>query len=79
MNRSNRLPLSQRIVYAVPLFGWMLKDVVHGDADNIYWFIASMIMMWILAIIAFGYPAIIIPALALVPTIFLVLLVITRG
>jgi hypothetical protein len=35
-------------------------------------------MVWLLAILAFGYPAIIIPALAAVPTMFVVLLLITK-
>jgi hypothetical protein len=79
MIRSNRLPLSERMIYAIPLFGWMRKHLGYGDNDNIYWYIAAMVMLWILAIIAFGFPAVIIPALALVPTIFLALLLITRG
>ena len=33
----------------------------------------------LLAIVAFGYPAIIIPALTLVPVIFVLLIVITMG
>ena len=36
-------------------------------------------LIWLLAIIAFGYPAIIIPALALVPTVFVLLILITTG
>lgn len=79
MIRKKRLPLAERMIYAIPLLGWMLKDVAYGDKDNIYWFIATMVMLWILAIMAFGYPAIILPALALVPTIFVALLLITRG
>lgn len=79
MIRNKRLPLGERMLYAIPIFGWMLKDVTYGAKDNIYWFIATMVMLWILAIIVFGYPAIIIPALALVPTIFVALLLITRG
>ena len=33
----------------------------------------------LLAILAFGYPAIIIPALAAVPTMFVILIMITKG
>ncbi len=79
MARSPRLPRHERIIYAIPLIGWMLKDVVHGDTDNIYYFIATLVMLWVLAIVMFGYPAIIIPALALVPVIFAVLVIISRG
>ncbi|WP_424931449.1 hypothetical protein [Amaricoccus macauensis] len=79
MARPRRLPFYERAIYAIPVLGWMLKDVAYGDKDNIYYFIATLVMAWIIAIIAFGYPAIILPALALVPTIFIALLVITRG
>ena len=61
----NQWPRYERMVYAIPVLGWMLKDVAYGDKDNIYYFIAALVMMWIIAIIAFGYPAIIIPALGL--------------
>lgn len=79
MIRRQRLPFFERMIYAIPLIGWMLKDVAYGDSDNIYYFIASLVMGWVIAIIAFGYPAVIIPALVLVPTIFIVLLIVTRG
>lgn len=75
----NQLPRYERMIYAIPVLGWMLKDVAYGDKDNIYYFIAALLMMWIIAIIAFGYPAIIIPALVAVPVIFLALVSITRG
>ena len=42
-------------------------------------FLINVKMLWILAILVFGYPAIIIPALIMVPTMFVVLLIITKG
>lgn len=76
---TTRLPLYERAIYAVPVLGWMLKDVVHGDRDNIYWFILALASLWVMAIMAFGYPAVILPVLAVVPIVFCVLIVITRG
>lgn len=77
--RTNRLPLWERLIYAIPIFGWMLKDVVHGDPDNIYYFMATLVMMWILAGMIFGYPGIIIPAVIYAIVILALLVIITRG
>jgi hypothetical protein len=67
------------IVYRVPLLGWMLKEAIHGPTTAKILFVVNLLMVWLLAILAFGYPAIIIPALAAVPTMFVVLLLITKG
>ncbi|HEV7321277.1 MAG TPA: hypothetical protein VGO04_21965 [Ensifer sp.] len=68
-----------RLVYHVPVFGWMLKEAVQGSQTAKVLFLVNCALIWLLAIIAFGYPAIIIPALALVPTIFVLLILITTG
>ncbi|MGQ2969883.1 MAG: hypothetical protein ACT6RF_14150 [Allorhizobium sp.] len=67
------------LIYRVPLFGWMLKEAVQGPITAKVLFVANLLMVWLLAILAFGYPAIIIPALAAVPAMFVVLLLITKG
>ena len=68
-----------RLVYHVPLFGWMLKEAVQGSQTAKVLFLINCALLWLLAIFAFGYPAIIIPALTLVPVIFVLLIVITMG
>ena len=73
------LPLGERLVYAIPLLGWMLKDVVHGERGNIYYFLFAILAGWGVAIIAFGYPAVILPLLALLPVVFATLVLITLG
>ena len=67
------------LIYRVPLFGWMLKDAIQGAATAKVLFIVNLLMLWLLAILSFGYPAIIIPALAAVPAMFVVLILITKG
>ncbi|WP_250957839.1 hypothetical protein [Rhizobium sp. CG5] len=42
-------------------------------------FIINCLLLWILAILFFGYPAIILPALTAVPIMFVVLILITKG
>ncbi|ANK74993.1 hypothetical protein ACI2KT_11440 [Ensifer adhaerens] len=68
-----------RLVYHVPVFGWMLKEAVQGSQTAKVLFLINCALLWLLAIVAFGYPAIIIPALTLVPVIFVLLIVITMG
>lgn len=75
----NRPPLAQRILFSIPILGWMLKDVMYGDSDNIYYFLLAIVSLWGIAILQFGLLGLMIPALALVPVVFLTLIVITRG
>jgi hypothetical protein len=77
--RPSRLTRAERVLYAVPILGWMLKDVVHGDRDNIWYFLAAILSIWIMAIMTFGFPAVVLPMVVLVPAVFLLLVTITRG
>lgn len=79
MSNPEPLPLAQRLVFSIPVLGWMLKDVFYGDRDNIFYFLFSLVAIWVLAIWFIGYAAFIFPVLAMVPTIFVILLMITRG
>lgn len=68
-----------RMIYHVPVFGWMLKEAVSGSTTAKVLFIINLLLVWLLAILALGYPAIIIPALMAVPLMFVVLILITKG
>ncbi|MBU0736863.1 MAG: hypothetical protein KJ981_11050 [Alphaproteobacteria bacterium] len=68
-----------QMIYRVPLFGWMLREAIYGPTTAKVLFVVNLLLLWLLAIVAFGYPAIILPALAAVPTMFVVLLLITKG
>lgn len=68
-----------RMIYNVPVFGWMLKEAITGPTTAKVLFVVNLLLVWLLAILAFGYPAIIIPALAAVPTMFVILIMITKG
>ncbi|PWE33661.1 hypothetical protein DDZ14_03045 [Maritimibacter sp. 55A14] len=72
-------PLWQRIVFRIPVLGWMLRDVMEGDEDNVFYAIGTLVALWTIAIMLWGYPALILPALALVPVCFLLILLITWG
>ncbi|SDA74563.1 hypothetical protein [Sinorhizobium sp. NFACC03] len=68
-----------RLVYNVPVFGWMLREAMQGSQTAKVLFVINCALIWLLAIVAFGYPAIIIPALVLVPVVFVLLILITMG
>ncbi|MGV8937209.1 MAG: hypothetical protein ACOH2J_08815 [Allorhizobium sp.] len=68
-----------RMVYHVPVFGWMLKEAVFGSTTAKILFIVNCVLIWLLAIAFFGYPALILPALAGVFGMFVVLILITMG
>ncbi|MEL6839718.1 MAG: hypothetical protein AAFP85_10520 [Pseudomonadota bacterium] len=68
-----------RILFRVPILGRMLREVYYGDEDNIYYFIFSIFALWLLAVLTWGYPALIVSMLCLVPVMFIVLIMITVG
>ncbi|GAB2184007.1 hypothetical protein LAB1_13160 [Roseibium sp. LAB1] len=67
-----------RLLLAVPILNLFLKEALYGAEDAKYWFIANLAMIWAVSIYAFGYPAIILPALTLVPMAFLWILDVCR-
>ncbi|MEL6100710.1 MAG: hypothetical protein AAFY74_17235 [Pseudomonadota bacterium] len=73
------LPWYKRLFYSVPVIGWMARDVAFGSKDNIYYAIAGVLSCWVMAIMAWGLPALYLPMVCLVPFCFLTLVIITRG
>lgn len=71
------LTAAKKLAFSVPVFGWLLKDAVNGGPTALLWFIFNMVASWLVAIYYLGYPAIIIPALIAVPTMFAALIWIT--
>ncbi|KZK77056.1 hypothetical protein PsW64_00467 [Pseudovibrio sp. W64] len=63
-------PLFFKLLFLVPIIGWLFKDAVHGNSEAKYYFCANFFVGWGLAIAFFGYAAIIIPALCLVALAF---------
>ncbi|UWR04339.1 hypothetical protein K3740_06565 [Ruegeria conchae] len=74
-----RPPLWQRLLFAIPLFGWMARDVANAEAEDLYYTAAALVSMWGCSILLFGLPGLYIPALMMVPTMFLILILISRG
>ncbi|WP_299947689.1 hypothetical protein [uncultured Ruegeria sp.] len=74
-----RLPLWQRLLFAVPLFGWMARDAANAEADDWYYTAGAIFSMWGCSTLLFGLPGLYIPALMMVPVMFLILILISRG
>jgi len=53
-----------RVLFSVPLIGWMIRDAVRGSDESRAWFLANIALLWIWSGVLFGYPGVIIPALA---------------
>jgi hypothetical protein len=71
--------MALRALYWIPIFGWLLRDAVHGDTLSRILFAVNLLVLWALAVFIFGYAAIIIPALVLTPTFLAVIVVLTLG
>lgn len=72
-------PFWLRLFLAVPVLGWVAKDLLFGDKSNIYYFVATLVSLWGMSILAFGVVGLYIPALCMVPLMFIYLILITRG
>ena len=68
-----------QMIYRIPVLGWMMKEAILGPVTAKVLFLINLLLLWALAIVTFGYPAIILPALTAVPVIFAVLVLIMKG
>ncbi|MEP2640766.1 hypothetical protein [Roseobacter sp.] len=76
---SPSIPLWQRLFFKVPVVGWVAKDLLFGDKNNVWFALIAFFSLWMSAALTFGLPGLYLPAVALVPVVFLVLLLITKG
>lgn len=73
----HRLPFWQRLFFAIPVIGWVAKDVLHGDRANVWFAVVLFVSLWLISTMTFGLPGLYIPAVLLVPVIFVLLICIT--
>lgn len=72
------LPWYQRAFFNIPVLGWMARDVVFGDHDNLYYLAVILLTAAILSVVTWGLPALVMIALSLVPVCFIMLVVLSR-
>ncbi|WP_298976599.1 hypothetical protein [uncultured Roseobacter sp.] len=73
------LPFWQRMFFKIPVLGWVARDLMFGDKNNVWFALIGFFSLWMSAALTFGLPGLYLPALALVPVIFVILLLITKG
>lgn len=73
------LPLWQRMLFAIPILGRIGKEVAYGAEDNLYYAVAAFVSLWGCSILLWGLPGLYLPALAMVPVMMLVLILLSRG
>lgn len=76
----DRLPLYQRLIFAVPIIGWMLRDVTHGEGASLPYFGLTIVSLLGISTLTFGLAGLVVPVvLMIVPAAFAILFLITRG
>ena len=68
-----------RVAYAIPLFGWLLRDAVEGDASARGFFALNMAAVWGIAVGFVGIELVFVTALMLTPVVFVTFIAMTRG
>jgi hypothetical protein len=63
----------------VPVLGWIAYDLAHGDEDTIWYALVILLTLLVLAFQTWGLVAIAMTALAAVPVVFVLLVLITLG
>lgn len=74
-----RLPIWQRLLFAIPVFGWLARDAAKGEAEDWGYTAAAIFSMWGCSALLLGLPGLYIPAVMMVPMMFLILILISRG
>lgn len=70
--------LLMRFIYALPFIGTVARDIAK-DRDAIYYAIVILITLVVLAVKTWGLVALAMSALAMVPVMFVLLIMISRG
>jgi hypothetical protein len=75
----DRLPLWQRLLFAIPLIGRISKEVAYGETENFVYALITLVCLWGCSVLLFDIPGLYLPAVALVPVMFVLLIAISRG
>lgn len=72
-------PVLKRALLQIPVLGWIARDVLFGDRDNIWYALVIVLTGLILALSTWGIAALVVTCVALVPVIFATLILISWG
>lgn len=73
------IPQARAWYFRIPLAGWIAHDLLHKGQENIWYFLVMVLSLVGIATMTWGLPALAMAALAMVPVMFVVLLLITVG
>jgi hypothetical protein len=66
-----------RVLRALPVIGRVVRDI-ERDLDTIYYLVVILVTALVLAVQTWGLPALVLAALACVPVMFLILVILAR-
>jgi hypothetical protein len=73
------LPRRRPLLYSIPVVGWVARDLNEGAPDTIYYLLVTLLTLLVLAVMHWGIVALTMTALAMVPVIGVLLILITVG
>jgi hypothetical protein len=65
--------------YRIPVLGWIAHDLLHKGPENIWYFLVMVLSLLAIATMTWGLPVLGLTALAMVPVMFVVLILLTVG
>lgn len=68
-----------RMLTKIPFIGWQLEGFCRKEMAGKYLALANVLMAWVLSIMFFGYPAFILPVMAMVPVMAIFIIALTRS
>ena len=73
------IPHPRRAYHHIPVFGWLARDLERAFMGNIGYALFVLVTLLILAVKTWGLVALGLTALALVPVMFVILILLTLG
>mgnify|MGYP000125929509 CR=1 FL=1 len=70
------MPFWKRAFFAIPVIGWLARDVMYGARDNIYYLLVIVATLIVLSVATWGLPALVVKAVFFVPLYFIFLVVV---
>jgi hypothetical protein len=71
------LSAPSRLARSTPILGRVIRDI-ERDSDTIYYLLTILLTALVLAIQTWGLPALVLTALALIPVMFTLLIILAR-
>ena len=73
------MPWFARVLFSIPLLGWIARDVAFGHPENFWYALIGAAALWIIAIMHVGVVALYLPMVCLTPVCLIMLIVISRS